>query len=471
MKKRLSFFKKYFPFALLIIACTVTALGLLALYYARTQNYAIRSHLAEITSHLLEDLNPEEFRLVLGQIEKTQNKVSLLKLKTWVLDDRGTLLYSSQQSSYPYSWERTPKPLAPHKFIIFKEASNLLSSVGVTRIPGNPDRFIVIGGFYDTKTPRLMIFGLSGIALVIMTISILITMLLFFLYFRSKADEASFVLAELKRGNLKARFNIKKLDEIGRLMSGFNEMADEIEHLVQDLRTTQASRANLLQELAHDVQTPLTSLRTLIETLQAHDKNMSESKRQQCFDLAGAEIIYLERLIKDLLTLALLCDPKFQITNKEIPLDELIQQNLIAFHSRHEKIKVTQTISVFRPIVQGDRLLLDRLFKNALSNAFKFTQTKIAIDLSQAENNYVVSITDDGPGLSEHELKQFGVKKLSRVLTKISDDDQIGLGLGSVIMKEIVTLHHGTIKMLNNPSKDAPGAQLQILLPRSDSRL
>lgn len=465
MKKKHSFFKKYFPFALITIILTVIALGLLALSIARTQNYAIRSYHAEITAHLLEGLTTEEFQLILRQLEKVQKNVPLMKMNTWVLDENGAQLYGSEGIKYPYMWENTPKPVTPYEFTIFKEHSSLLSSVGVTKIPGNPSRYIIIGGFYNTNAPKFIILTISLIAFAIVAISVFITMLFFFLYFRSRADETSFVITELKEGNLKARFKVKMLDEIGNLMSNFNMMADEIERLVFDLKTAQASRANLLQELAHDVQTPLTSLRTLIETLQEHDKNMGLEKRQLCFDLASAEIIYLDRLIKDLLTLALLCDPKFQINYKEISLDQIIQKNLITFHPQYEQIKVTQSSSVSNPMVLGDPLLLDRLFKNALSNAFKFTKSQITIDLSLKGSNYIVSISDDGPGFSELDLKQFGVKKLSRVLSKISDDDQIGLGLGSVIMKELATLHHGTIIVQNVPFKEGTGAILQILLP------
>lgn len=465
MKRKHSFFKKYFPFTLVAVATTVVTLGLLGLSLARTQNFAVRSHLAEITAHLLEGLNPDEFRVVLRQLENVQNKVPLLRMNTWVLDAQGTLLYSTQGSEYPYAWERTPKPGAPYEFTIFKEYSSLLSTVGVIRISGVPTRFIVIGGYYDTASPRFMISALASIALAVMAISILITMLFFFLYFRAKADEASHVLTALKSGNLKARFSVKMLDEIGHLMSHFNEMADEIERLVEDLRVAHASRANLLQELAHDVQTPLTSLRTLLEALQVHDKTMSAEKRQQCFYLASTEILYLERLIKDLLTLAVLGDPKFKIGNIEISLDQVIQRNLIAFHSQYENILVTQSCSVSSPRVRGDALLLDRLFKNALSNAFKFTRTQVAINLTQEGGDSIVSITDNGPGLSEEDIRGFGVKKLSRVLRKVSDDDQIGLGLGSVIMREIAAVHGGTINVKNIPTADGTGAMLQIRLP------
>ena len=129
MKTKHSFFKKYFPFALIIIIFVVILIGLFGLFIARTQNFAIRSQHAKITAHLLEGLTPEEFHLVVGQLKKAQKNVSLMKMNTWVLDSEGRVLYSSQNDKYPYDWEKTPKPIIPYEFITIKDHSTLLSSV------------------------------------------------------------------------------------------------------------------------------------------------------------------------------------------------------------------------------------------------------------------------------------------------------------------------------------------------------
>ena len=102
------------------------------------------------------------------------------------------------------------------------------------------------------------------------TITMVVTVLVgigfaLFLIFRSlreHVETADRVISELQRGNLKARFPIKKNDEIGRAMERFNQMADQIEQLVERLRSAEASRNFLLQELTHDLRTPVGCIHT-----------------------------------------------------------------------------------------------------------------------------------------------------------------------------------------------------------------
>ena len=107
-----------------------------------------------------------------------------------------------------------------------------------------------------------------------------------------------------EKGNLKARFPIVRMDEIGQTMLRFNHMADEIEHLVERMKTVEASRASLLQELAHDLRTPVASLKNLIETVATKDASMQPALRVELMELALSECEYFERLVEDLLVIA-----------------------------------------------------------------------------------------------------------------------------------------------------------------------
>ena len=72
-------------------------------------------------------------------------------------------------------------------------------------------------------------------------------------------------------------------------MLDFNRMASEIEFLVQRVQKKESTRRELLQELSHDLRTPLTSISTSIETLQLHNKNISESDRAALLAMVGNE--------------------------------------------------------------------------------------------------------------------------------------------------------------------------------------
>src|SRR6185437_14301757 len=112
-------------------------------------------------------------------------------------------------------------------------------------------------------------------------VSILIAMVITYFYLRKKSGEARVVLAKLEKGDLRARFEIKRLDEIGSLMVDFNRMASEIERLVHRIQETETARKILLEELSHDLRTPLTSLNTSVDTLNDHWEEMPREEQQE----------------------------------------------------------------------------------------------------------------------------------------------------------------------------------------------
>lgn len=449
--------------SLVLVIFILLSIGLVILFFARTQNFAMRQHFSEVTARMLANTSPDESKIIIKKFSETQDSVALLKMNTWILDEHGGVIYANKNTSYPYKWEKTPKPINPFKFEIFEEESSLWMSVGVTMIPGNTPKYLVVGKHYDSRALIPVVVAITFIVLSIVLVSILITVLTFFYYFRNKNSEANHVIQELKSGNLHARFKITTVDEVGLLMERFNEMADQVEHVVKNLRTAENARIELLKELTHDVQTPLTSLRTLTETLSGHIGQMNQEKRDQCFDLVKAELNYLERLIRDLLTLAQLSDPKYQLSLEQVDIKEILKFEVTSFANQYPDVLVTFDGDNFKALVRGDSLLLRRLFKNALSNSFRYAQRTLKIQLLEINDQVNVVIVDDGPGLSNEDLNQYGKKKFSRIFSQ-SRGGQICLGLGSVIMKEIAHLHQGDLTITNNSS--APGAKVCISLAK-----
>lgn len=463
MNKAKSFIFTKIGLSLVLASFILFSLGLVFLFFARTQNFAVRQHFSEVTARMLANTSPDESKIILRKFTETQSSIALLKMNTWILDEHGIVRFGNPNMAYPYSWTKTPKPTRPFKFEIYDEESSLLRSVGVTMIPGKAPLYLVVGKHYDHRGLLPAIITISVLILSIILISILITVLTFFYYFRRKNSEAKHIIQELKSGNLQARFKITTWDEVGLLMGRFNEMADQVEHVVKNLRTAENARIGLLKELTHDVQTPLTSLRTLTETLSSHYQQMEKVKREQCFDLVKAELTYLERLIRDLLTLAQLSDPKYQLSLEQVDIEEILKAEVASFVNQYPDIHVRLKESDFQTKIRGDTLLLRRLFKNALSNSFRYAHKTIKIDLIDCKDQIKVLIIDDGAGLSAGDINQYGKKKFSRILSQ-KDGGQICLGLGSVIMKEIAHLHQGDLTIMNNAS--ASGAQVSISLAK-----
>lgn len=382
-----------------------------------------------------------------------------------LLDETGNLIYpKNEQFSLPKDFVLPGEPYGH---------TNVERSFGpgppvntVIRLKGEPVQYLFVG-FKRPKGPNPVkfLFASFGFVVISILIGIGIALYLMFRSVRERMVLADSVISELKSGNLKARFPIKRMDEVGALMERFNQMAEEIEHLVDGIRRTESSRMNLLQELAHDLRTPIASLKNLVEN--GADGNLDAGTRSELLDLANKEIDYVERLVEDLLVLAQVSEPKYNPQNKPVILNEILSDEAESVESKFDsekEIRLELKMPESQVKIMGDVHLLRRLFRNAIDNAFSFADKNVVVTLEGTkEGGARILVTDDGPGLSEEQIKQFGEKRESRTITT-GNTKRVSVGLGSFIMKRITSLHRGKLTIKNRP--ETGGAQVEIQLPK-----
>lgn len=267
--------------------------------------------------------------------------------------------------------------------------------------------------------------------------------------YRVRAVEALQVLVSLREGNLSARLPENDKDELAPLTQAFNEMAGDLEHMVDQLRKADSTRRQLLQDLAHDLRTPLTSLKTFLETLQTSGQKLNEEKRQEVLSLCSSEVEYFGKLVEDLLFLAQITEPKYSLGNERVSLRDKVNEQITVFKQRYPQLNFNVITHGDSFEVMGSSQLMDRLFRNAFENSSSFARSQVTIDLSHVDHTVKISLLDDGPGFSAKALSEFGHKKSSRALTGPSDSKRISVGIGSVIMKEIAQLHAGHLSAEN----------------------
>ncbi len=360
----------------------------------------------------------------------------------------------------------------------------------VVRLQGEPPQYLLLtshphagegaGGFGrrgrgrggGSPGPQGGFFWISlGYLVVSVFLAILLSMFVLFQGMRQKAKLANEVISQLQAGNLKARFPITKPDEIGQTMLSFNKMADEIERLVERLKSTEASRMALLQELAHDLRTPVASLKNLLETQVTRKDQLTESVRSELMDLSLREVEYFERLVEDLLFLARVSEPRYRTSSDPVNLGDLLEEAnegaRAGLGERTARIQLRFDPPAEPVRVPGDAHLLRRLLRNALDNSLSFARTEVKVELRKVPGlaRVEVLIEDDGPGLSPEALQAFGKRRISRVLEASEEGPErktgkLSVGLGSVIMKTIAQLHRGEVEV-SNPK----GARIRISLP------
>lgn len=352
--------------------------------------------------------------------------------------------------------------LASHQSASFKHRPNLqyqdhsLGPAHIYRVHVDPPLFpphLGPRGPIPRRLPPGAILVLSITTVVAIAVGTALSLVLLTLYLRKRARQVEVVLAKIKAGDLHARFEIEGTDEAGLLMVRFNEMADDIEKLVTSLRMTEESRKKMLQELAHDLRTPVASVKNLQELLFTKADLLDGEKKEHLQSLAMKEVNYFERLVEDLLFLSGVNDPRYQQERRRVDLARLIHDEISYFQIGAKKVELHTDNGCF---VTGDEILLRRLVRNALTNASKFSRSRVVVRVEHSGKSIVVRVIDDGPGIAESELATFGDKKFSRALDSVSG--HISVGLGSVIMKKIMVLHDGTLEIKNL----SPGMELKL---------
>ena len=305
--------------------------------------------------------------------------------------------------------------------------------------------------------------------LVCIFISVGIALLIFFSNYRKRAQEALSVLDSMKSGDLGVRMPTGKLDELAPLTQAFNQMADEVQRLVVSVRKSDQSRRQLLQDLAHDLRTPLASLRTFMELLSESEAEISEKKRKEIYQLCLSEVVYYSSLVEDLLFLAQISEPQYVLGSEHIDLVNEMQNQVAVFKARfpglHFKLDFNATEN-FQ--IEGSLKLISRLFRNAFENSAGFAAKQLEIKIEHNGDFIQIALRDDGPGFSEKALKEFGFKKASREITGPHNQKRISVGIGSVIMREISQLHLGSMQAENIIGNgQIKGAQVLIMLTSS----
>jgi len=387
----------------------------------------------------------------------------------WLTDSEGKILLTSTgtsaEATLPLDWASLPKPDHPFEpeFVPVRRPP-----VVVVRMASDSQKFLVIQLAWR---PHPRVFGLAYLSLFISVL--LASALSFFIIFssmRTKAKMVDQVIDELQRGNLKARIPIGKLDETGQALTRFNRMADEIEMLVERLRSSQQSRMTLLQDLAHDLRTPIASLQSLLETLAHKGSSLKPEIHTELTDLSLREIDYFARLVEDLLFVARAGEPRYQATQEPVDVADLLDEEISAVSAIYPQLKIARDLKGQGNLSIGDTHLLRRLFRNGLDNAFSFARNTVFVSLrevQQIEDQCLeIRIQDDGPGVSEDIQKNFGIRKSSRVMSS-TDNLRLSVGLGSVIMKTIAELHRGDVAIQNirDSGGGTFGSELIIRLP------
>ena len=258
--------------------------------------------------------------------------------------------------------------------------------------------------------------------------------------------------AEIAKGNFEVRVKEKvgnRKDELGQLGQSFDHMASKIESLI-------GSQKQLFRDISHEMRTPLTRQKIAIEL--AHDPANTASMLVKI----EQQNQVIEDLIENLLTLMQLEDSQGH-PMAAIDMTEIIHSVIDAaeLNLSAKGLQLLEKTAATLP-VWGDSTLLTRALENLLINAVKYSpeQSAIHIEGKHTEENVIITISDEGPGIPEQELANI-LKAFYRA-DKSRHNTTGGFGLGLAITDKIVRQHGGSLAIENRAPS---GLCVTIVLP------
>jgi len=257
-------------------------------------------------------------------------------------------------------------------------------------------------------------------------------------------------------GDLETRVQTSSTSLIRPVLDGFNQMATQTEKMV-------ISQRELTSAISHELRTPLARM---MFDLEMAKQTQSEHDRSRYLDGIEQNVDDLKTMVDELLTYARQERVQSPIELEEFDVPEMLvwfkrQASRAQRNDQHTNIIAVKTINPYDEPVAFSPSLMAHAVSNTLQNALRFAESKIEIHLSQQQNDWIISIEDDGPGIpvKDHERVFEAFSRLDE--SRQRDSGNFGLGLS--IVRNIARWHQGEANIV--PSQSLKGTRIEIRFP------
>lgn len=304
--------------------------------------------------------------------------------------------------------------------------------------------------YLDTVNSAILLGGLVAILIALLLGLLLAQRLTRPLQQLTAATEA------IAEGDLEQRVAVSSGDEIGELGQRFNQMAAALD-------TAERQRQQLLADVAHDLRTPISIIRSHLEAM----LDGVFPPTPDNLALVHEETLRLGRLVSDVRTLSLADAGQLPLERTELNVSALVEQAVAAFAPLADADGIALTAEITpTPLVFADGPRVHQTLANLMANALRYapqgsgTDPAVAVRVDRVDGAVRVSVTDSGPGLT--------VAQQTAVFDRFWRSDAArsrergGSGLGLAIAKGIVEAHGGQIAVASEPGA---GATFWFTLP------
>ena len=256
----------------------------------------------------------------------------------------------------------------------------------------------------------------------------------------SPLREMSIAAERFAKGKFDTRVRVRGNDEVARLATAFNEMAESLENL-------EKMRSSFVANVSHELRTPMTTIAGFIEEIRAGVIPME--KQDHYLGVIETEVKRLSRLVASLLDISRIQAGERKFVMRPFDICEMGRQILISFEQpiEEKRLAVEFETDAENLAVSADYDAIYQIFYNICHNAVKFSRDggTLRIRIRETKENKIeVAVYNEGNGIAKEDLpfvfERFYKSDKSRGL------DKSGLGLGLYIAKTIMDAHGETIR-------------------------
>ena len=270
-------------------------------------------------------------------------------------------------------------------------------------------------------------------------------------------DEIVNTIRQIRPDNLNVRLNVPNTgDEIARLAETFNDM-------LKDLERSFVAQRQIVQDISHELKTPLTILQGQQEV--ALRRNRSSMEYRDLLFSNLEEIEKMRRIVRDLLLLAKFDKESHTVEMKFVDLNKMVRELLdqeiqTMAQVKNIEVKLTERAAI---MINASEDYLRLVLMNLLDNAIKYTPIggTIEVTLGQDTEYVMIAVKDTGQGIPEKDLPYI-FDRFYRVDKARRSGEGFGLGLS--VVKSIVKIHKGEVHVQSQVNQ---GTTFSVYLPAS----
>lgn len=442
VRRRLSF---------ILITCTIVAVILSALFVNIAMNTTFNKYMTDVQ-------NQRNERIVqyFQDIYRKNGK--------WSSNSGDELIHEAYMSSYCLTlldenknvvWGMDPKGINDNSYSHMMMLGGTGKGIYTTKtfninVDGKTVGYVMVGQYHavllseqDVNFKNSINKGIAVSAFLTVLIVTIISLVIS-KQFSRPIKKVSDTSAQLSKGDLEARSNIKSnIKEINSLIKSINMLGEKLK--AQDLL-----RKRLISDISHEIRTPLNVLQNNLEAMIDGVLPVTVER----LNSLDEEVIRFGKLLNNLNSLKQFDTEEVKLNMESLSLEELLSQVCEDFGAlaKEKNVSIHFKAEEDRFTILGDIDKLKQVFINLISNSIKFNNKNgnVWININRKEDKVVVEIRDDGIGIKKEDLPYIFERLYrgdkSRQLTS-------GSGIGLTIARRILNLHSASIEVESEENK------------------